>query len=335
MPSSRNQMSLISITIFLLLLSSTLSAEKCHPDDKKTLFKIKKAFNNAYIFASWTNDTDCCQWYMVKCDRVTHRIYSLTVDKDDKVSGPIPDAVGDLPYLEILRFIRLPKVIGPIPHAISKLKNLTNLWLSHNNLTGPIPDFFSQLPKLTWIDLSVNKLTGPIPPSLSSLHKLNLLILERNQLQGPIPESFGEFKNIPNFYLRLAKNQLSGPIPRSLGAISFMGIDFSRNMFTGDASVIFGKNKEGLLWIDISRNKFSFDFTKVRFPKSLSNLLMSHNQIYGSLPPALGKLPMLQFFNVSYNRLCGNIPTGGQLQQFDQYSYAHNKCLCGSPLPPC
>ncbi|XP_021723947.1 polygalacturonase inhibitor-like, partial [Chenopodium quinoa] len=304
------------------------------PKHLLALFNIKKAFNNAFIFASWTHNTDCCEWYLVKCDEVTHRIYSLIVDKDDKVSGPIPDAVGDLPYLTDLTFLGLPKLTGPIPHAISKLKNLESLWLSHNNLTGPIPDFISHLTKLTYINLSVNKLTGPIPPSLSSLHKLGTLFLERNLLKGPIPESFGEFKNNPDFYLKLAKNQLSGPIPKSLGAVNFTNLDLSRNMLTGDASVFFGKNK-GLQWIDISSNKFSFDLTKVGLPKTLNNLLLSHNQIYGSLPPALVKLPMLQQFNVSYKRLCGKIPTGGELNQFDKYSYVHNKCLCGSPLPPC
>lgn len=338
--SSRHhhQISLVSITLFLLLLllSSSLEAakEKCHPNDKKTLFKIKKAFNNAYTFASWTHDTDCCEWYLVSCDEKTHRIDSLKVSDDDEVAGPIPDAVGDLPYLEQLTFLNLPKLTGHIPQAISKLKNLKSLWLSHNNLTGPIPNFLGQLKNLDYINLSVNKLTGPIPPSVSSLPKLGALFLERNQLSGTIPESFGMFKNNPDFYLKLAKNQFSGSLPKSLGAVNFTVLDLSRNMFTGDASMLFGANK-GLQTIDISRNKFSFDLTKSEFPKSLISLELSHNMIYGSIPPSLAKVPYLQQFNVSYNRLCGKIPTGGDLNRFDKYSYAHNKCLCGSPLPPC
>jgi hypothetical protein len=43
-----------------------------------------------------------------------------------------------------------------------------------------------------------------------------------------------------------------------------------------------------------------------------------------------------QEFNVSYNLLCGEIPQGGYLHtRFDVFSYYHNKCLCGSPLPKC
>ncbi|XP_020245431.1 uncharacterized protein LOC109823566 [Asparagus officinalis] len=43
----------------------------------------------------------------------------------------------------------------------------------------------------------------------------------------------------------------------------------------------------------------------------------------------------LVLFNVSYNRLCGEIPSGSVTAKFDEFSYLHNKCLCGAPLPAC
>lgn len=332
-----NHQSLFFIVFSLLLLiSSALSREQCHPDDKKALFRIKKAFHDAYIFASWTADSDCCTWYLVKCDeRSPHRITDLFVDNDDEVAGPIPDAVGDLPYLQTLRFLQLPKLTGPLPQAISRLKNLKTLWITHTNITGPVPDFLGRLTKLNYINLAVNKLTGPIPPSLSNLPNLGALFLERNQLTGPIPESFGRFKNNPDFYLRLAKNQLSGPIPRSLGAVNFTELNLSRNYkLTGDAAFLFGANK-GLQRVDLSRNQLAFDMTHLGLPNSLNSLDLSHNRIFGSLPKVLAKLPNFQLLNVSYNRLCGPIPTGEGTSRFDKDSYVHNKCLCGSPLPPC
>ncbi|MGI4370284.1 hypothetical protein ACR2V4_27215, partial [Klebsiella pneumoniae] len=86
--------------------------------------------------------------------------------------------------------------------------------------------------------------------------------------------------------------------------------------------------------VDFSRNMFQFDLSKVVFPQSLTSLDLNHNKIYGSLPVGLTTLD-LQYLNVSYNRLCGRIPTGGKLQSFDQTSYFHNRCLCGAPLPDC
>jgi hypothetical protein len=70
--------------------------------------------------------------------------------------------------------------------------------------------------------------------------------------------------------------------------------------------------------------------------KSLTWLDINHNNIYGKTPVALTKVEYLQQFNVSYNKLCGEIPQGGTLQDnFDEYAYLHNKCLCGPPLPKC
>lgn len=101
----------------------------------------------------------------------------------------------------------------------------------------------------------------------------------------------------------------------------------------GDISFLFGKNKT-LQTADFSRNLFEFDLSKVKFPESLENLDLNHNKIFGNLPVEMTEL-RLQFLNVSYNRLCGQIPVGGRLQSYDATEYFHNRCLCGSPLPPC
>ncbi|CAF1789320.1 unnamed protein product [Brassica oleracea var. botrytis] len=82
------------------------------------------------------------------------------------------------------------------------------------------------------------------------------------------------------------------------------------------------------------RNMFQFDLSRVEIPKTLGILDLNHNGIIGSIPVQWTGTP-LQIFNVSYNRLCGCIPTGGKLQEFDSYSYFHNKCLCGAPLDRC
>ncbi|XP_074306993.1 polygalacturonase inhibitor 1-like [Silene latifolia] len=325
---------IVSSILILFFIFSTISAERCHPDDKKALLQIKRAFNNAGKFATLKPDTDCCEWYLIECDESTNRVRILSVTNETEVAGRIPDAVGDLPYLERVYFTSLPNLIGPIPQAIAKLKKLKSLTIVDTNITGPIPGVLSKLTNLDEINLAYNKITGSIPASLANLPILQGLSLEHNLLTGPIPDTFSRFKNNPYFYLNLAENQLSGPIPKSLGEAKFMGLDISRNSLTGDASVFFGKNK-GLLWVDLSRNKFTFDMTKVAFPNGLGTLDLSHNKIYGSLPKSLTEIPGLMTFNVSCNQLCGQIPKGGALYLFDKSSYVQNKCLCGAPLAPC
>ncbi|XP_061346435.1 polygalacturonase inhibitor-like [Gastrolobium bilobum] len=319
----------------LLLFSPVAFSKHCNPQDKKVLLQFKKELNNPYVLASWKPDTDCCEWYCVECDPKTHRINSLTIFSsvpNTNLSGQIPPSVGDLPYLETLEFHKFPKLTGPIQPTIAKLTNLKFLRIDWTNISGPVPSFLGRLTNLTYINLSFNNLTGSIPGSLSQLPNLGALFLSRNHLTGSIPPSLGSLKN-DDFYLDLSHNKLSGPIPVSFGNAKFTKIDLSRNSLTGDASVLFGPNKTEQT-VDLSRNQLSFDLSNIKFPPSIIYLDLNHNKLYGKLPQGLTALE-LQLFNVSYNRLCGQIPVGGRLQSNDVYSYFHNKCLCGSPLPPC
>ncbi|KAL8240940.1 hypothetical protein R6Q59_014295 [Mikania micrantha] len=65
--------------------------------------------------------------------------------------------------------------------------------------------------------------------------------------------------------------------------------------------------------------------------KSLSSFEVSHNRLSGELPVTLSRLNFLSSFNVSYNNLTGRIPSGTQLQSFNEFSFFGNK-LCGDPL---
>ncbi|KAL0457071.1 UNVERIFIED_CONTAM: Polygalacturonase inhibitor [Sesamum latifolium] len=329
MPTSNLFIILLSLLSFLSLPFPSLS-EKCHPDDKKALLKIKKALNNPYVLTSWDPKTDCCEWYVVDCDLITHRIVQLHLFASN-VSGQIPAAVSELPYLELLMFHKL-NLTGSIPPSITKLTHLKFLDVSWNHLSGPVPPFLSQLKNLTFLDLSFNNFTGSIPSSLSEFQNLGALHLDRNSLTGNIPESLGRFTGqAPDLYL--SHNQLTGEVPRSLGDLNFTALDFSRNKLQGDISFLFGTNKT-IQIADFSRNMLEFDLSKVEFPDSFTSLDLNHNRITGSLPEGLVKLN-LQYLNVSYNRLCGEIPAGGELQSFDYTSYFHNRCLCGAPLPNC
>lgn len=330
-PSSVFLMLAFSLLSFLCLPFPSVS-EKCHPNDKKALLKIKKDLNNPYALTSWKPNTDCCDWYVVECHPKTHRIVQLHLFAAD-VSGQIPAAISDLPYLQTLMFHKL-NLTGQIPPSIAKLTNLKSLDLSWNHLSGHVPSFLTQLKKLTYLDLSFNKFSGSIPPSFSLFRNLEAIHLDRNMLTGKIPETLGHFAGrVPSLFL--SHNQISGEVPRSLGNLNFDTLDFSRNKLTGDVSFLFGAKKTTFK-LDFSRNLLEFDLSKVEFPASLAVLDLNHNRITGSLPEKMVKLVNLQLLNVSYNRLCGKIPAGGELQRMGYTAYFHNPpCLCGAPLPKC
>ena len=54
-------------------------------------------------------------------------------------------------------------VVGPLPNSIGNLPYLTNLALGGNGITGSIPLSVSSMSSLTYLTLSRNQLSGPVP----------------------------------------------------------------------------------------------------------------------------------------------------------------------------
>ncbi|MCL7030914.1 hypothetical protein MKW94_005399 [Papaver nudicaule] len=324
-------------SLFLLFLSATTLISpslgdlgNCNPSDYRALMSIKKSLHKPDILDSWVQNTDCCNnWMGVRCDDKTNRVKELFIIEGE-ISGQIPYSVGDLSYLESLDFRHHKNITGSIPKSITKLKHLKFLELSNMSLSGPIPQSLGQLTALTFLDLSENQLSGSIPPSLSNFRHIQTIRLAGNKLTGSIPESFGKLP--AHVSLLFSRNKLTGPLPKSLGSLDFGEIDLSRNKLVGDASMLFNPNHGSTWVIDLSRNQLEFDFTKVKFPKNLNLLDISHNKIYGRIPEEIKDSENLYTLKLGYNRLCGKIPTGGIMKHFKSTSYLHNKCLCGSPL---
>lgn len=330
---------LLVLPLFFIFFSSSSSAELCHPDDKSALIAFKNSFSNPNPFPTWDLQFHCCNWYGVQCNETTNYVIGLDIAPAADLNGTIPPSISKFKHLQYLRLHKIPNLVGKIPPQIGELPLLTYLVISWTNISGPIPDFLAKLTSLRYLDLSFNRLSGSIPPSLPTLAYLYAIDLSRNHLTGPIPDSFGHFPETAGFPgVDLSHNMLSGDLPASLVNVNFSQIDISRNNLSGDASVFFGKGKITSS-IVISRNKFEFDFSKVSFMESLDVLDISHNKIYGSIPPQITDAVYLQFLNVSYNRLCGKIPTGWKLryrsENWDNTSFVHNQCLCGLPLDPC
>ncbi|KAK9677738.1 hypothetical protein RND81_11G163600 [Saponaria officinalis] len=277
----------------------------------------------------------------------------------NNLSGPIPHYIGKLTNLSSF-MIAMTNVGGPIPGFLGRLTNLGNLELSSSKFSGPIPNFLRRLKGLTNLDLSDNRLTGPIPPSLSHLTNLGFLTIHTNNLSGPIPDFIGhrlvnlttlilhtnQFSGLipaslgllPKLdFLSLLNNQFSGPVPKSLGGGHIIVIRLGNNKLTGDPTFLIDKSNGGVIEVDISNNLFKFDLTNVDLAPRLYAFNMSHNMIYGRLPKLFYKLRDVlgTYTDIKYNELCGPIPNGRRLKGVNPDFFAHNKCLCGGPLPAC
>ncbi|KAL9237808.1 hypothetical protein vseg_012312 [Gypsophila vaccaria] len=128
-------------------------------------------------------------------------------------------------------------------------------------------------------------------------------------LKGTLPAEFGDLPFL-SFLSLEDEPGVTGPIPQSFSQLSnLQKLELDSCSLSGPIPTFLGQLK-GLQELNLSNNKFT-----------------------GQIPASLGSLTGLTQFNVSSNQLCGAIPSG--LKKFGAGAFAHNKCLCGAPLPAC
>ncbi|KAG8378547.1 hypothetical protein BUALT_Bualt08G0148300 [Buddleja alternifolia] len=280
------------------------------------------------------------------------RLRNLTVLSLDRnqLLGSIPDIFSGLSDLRILR-LSYNKFTGTIPRSILGLApKLAYLELGHNSLTGPIPDFLGKFQALDTLDLSWNRFSGTVPKTFANLTKIFNLDLSHNLLVDPFPVmrvkgiesldlSYNQFHlgSIPQwvttspiiYSLKLAKCGIKIKLDdwKPTDTFYYDYIDLSENEITGSPVKLLNRT-DYLVGFYASGNKLKFNLESMRLVKTLKDLDLSHNSVFGKVPKAITGLSKV---NVSYNHLCGQLP----LTKFPASAFAGNDCLCGSPLPKC
>ncbi|KAJ6825913.1 polygalacturonase inhibitor-like [Iris pallida] len=180
-------------------------------------------------------------------------------------------------------------------------------------LKGSLPASVGDLSALESISInSQPDLVGPIPDNWANLKSMKYFTIYNTSVSGSIPSFISQYTNLLELEINYCK--LTGTIPASLGdLVNLQSIDFSNNMLTGTIpGTLFSKLKSG----------------------EQAELGLSHNKLTGAIPQSFASIKW-QNLDVSYNMLCGQIPSGGSYVPADGSGFAHNKCLCGAPLPAC
>ncbi|KAF8652031.1 hypothetical protein HU200_062973 [Digitaria exilis] len=90
---------------------------------------------------------------------------SLLLDTNS-FTGTYPAAdISELAGIQVLTLTCNMFAPAPVPMELSRLTNLTYLWMDQMKLAGEIPEAFSSLTELTVFSMASNKLSGSIPAS--------------------------------------------------------------------------------------------------------------------------------------------------------------------------
>ncbi|XWS59985.1 hypothetical protein CRYUN_Cryun08bG0169200 [Craigia yunnanensis] len=240
-----------------------------------------------------------------------HGKASLLLDTLDlssnKLQGQFPMSVFELQGLKILR-LSSNNFSGFIQWTdIQKLRNLSSLDLSYNNLSidaSATNSALSSFPNITTLKLASCNL-AKFPGFLKTQPRLNHLDLSKNQISGEIPNWIWEIKSLA--YLNLSQNFLikfDGPLQSVTS--SLIVVDLHGNQLQGQIPSL----PPYATYLDYSNNNFSSvlppdigDFLQYAYFFSLSG-----NNFHGSIPESICNSSYLQVLDLSNNYLSGPIP---------------------------
>ncbi|KAK7348163.1 hypothetical protein VNO80_22713 [Phaseolus coccineus] len=280
-----------------------------------------------------------------------HKLQSLNVG--NKLTGRIPSFLGNLSAL--LHFsVGINNLEGEVPHELCRLKDLVWILVPINNLIGTFPSCFYNMSSLIVISATKNQFNGSLPPNMfHSLPNLKQFYIALNQVSCSNPPSITNASILS--LLEIGANQFTGQVPalEKLQDLFYLGLSQNNVGDNSTNDLKFLKsftNYSSLQMLDIFDNNFGG-----QLPNSLANLSTQLNRLYlggkhtilfgitqrsstldlsrnnlsGSIPTDLQNISFLEYFNVSFNMLDGEVPTGGLFQNATGFVVNGNDNLCG------
>ncbi|XP_062014283.1 receptor kinase-like protein Xa21 [Rosa rugosa] len=279
----------------------------------------------------------------------------LVLSMGYNISGSIPKDIGNLTQIKTI-YLGSNYLTGTIPNEIGHLPCLEEFVLGGNNLSGLIPTSIFNMSTRSIISLDSNQFSGNFPANIGlDLPNLQELLVGANKLSR-VPEYISNVSKITNLDLPSPSNPLKAPLPISFRNLStsLETIKLSNCSLRGYIANDIG-NLSSLTLVALDYNLMSGSIpTSVGRLHNLQDIMqldMSSNSLIGPLsegielliiylkatclrviPKSLEALSSLQYLNFSFNRLQGEIPTGGPFKNFSGESFLSNHGLCGAFL---
>ncbi|KAL1549036.1 putative LRR receptor-like serine/threonine-protein kinase [Salvia divinorum] len=325
----------LCVTLCLCWCAPNVQGQVTDAQEVSALLAVRDRLKDPYKNLNWTRKFDPCaaNWTGVKCywnasDGYLHveelRLLRLNL------SGELAPELGLLTHMRILDFL-WNNITGSIPKEIGKITALFHLLLSGNQISGPLPDELGFLPNLNKFQLDLNMISGPIPKSFANLASVQHFHMNNNRFTGQIPPEIGTLPLLK--HVLLDNNQLSGYLPPELALMPNLTIlQLDNNNFAGtgipDSYANITKlvklslrncslqgtipdlsSLRRLLYLDLSVNRLTGKIMTNRLSQNITTIILSHNELNGSIPSNFSALPRLQKLALNNNLLSGSVPS--------------------------
>ncbi|XP_070663114.1 probable LRR receptor-like serine/threonine-protein kinase RFK1 isoform X5 [Malus domestica] len=246
--------------------------------------------------------------------------------KGYSLPGILPPQLVKLPYLKKIDFA-LNYLNGTIPKEWG-VTQLTSISLLVNRLSGEIPKELGNITTLTYLHLEANQFSGVVPPELGSLINLGTMMLSSNRLTGNLPTTFSGLRNLTDF--RINDNNFNGTIP-----------DFIQNWKQLERLEMHASGLQGPIPSNISLlsnlielrisdiNGTEQGFPTFKNTTGLVRLVLRNCNISGEIPPYVWTMQNLEMFDVSFNKLAGEIPASLNLERL-RFLFLTGNSMSGS-----
>lgn len=220
------------------------------------------------------------------------------------LEGELPVCIFDSDKLEIIS-LAANLLHGEFPHQLPHAPALRHVDFSWQGSSDGqevfygAPADFTMWPRLQYLNLAENHMHGPFPALPPTIHSL---WLDENKMTGPLPVDLGYM--LPNLeVLALDENNFNGKLPATLPR-TLRYLNLGLNKFSGE-----------IPWLNWLANPEESQIEEIR---------LGGNDLTGSLPASVARLPKLWALNITENRLSGGLkdfadalPTGNVIRQFE------------------